>query len=78
MQNRKIVHDQITGMNSISYTHPNTLPLQHKKKNQKVNYTNMNTQCACNIIKIIIIIIITKTHIDIFVSINCLATVINK
>ena len=32
MQNRKIVHDQITGMNSISYTHTNTLPLQNKKK----------------------------------------------
>ena len=32
MQNRKIVHDQITGMNSISYTHTNTLPLQNKTK----------------------------------------------
>ena len=74
MQNRKIVHDQITGMNSISYTHKYTAIATQKK----VNYTNMNTQCACNIIIIIIIIIITMTHIDILVCINCLATVINK
>ena len=36
MQNRKIVHDQITGMNSISYTHTNTLPLQHKKNKKLI------------------------------------------